>query len=114
MDFELNQDQKMLQSSVRTFVEKEVKPLAIQIDETHAIPPELVKQISDMGMLGVYIPEEYGGAGMDMLSYAIVVEEVSRRIPRWRATRSTGSATRNRKRNSCRCSPPVNGSAACS
>jgi butyryl-CoA dehydrogenase len=78
MDFELNQDQKMLQSSVRTFVEKEVKPLAIQIDETHAIPPELVKQISDMGMLGVYIPEEYGGAGMDMLSYAIVVEEVSK------------------------------------
>jgi len=78
MDFELNQDQKMLQSSVRTFVEKEVKPLAIQIDETHSIPSDLVKKISDMGMLGVYIPEEYGGAGMDMLSYAIVVEEVSK------------------------------------
>jgi butyryl-CoA dehydrogenase len=78
MDFELNQDQKMLQSSVRTFVDKEIKPLAIQIDETHSIPPDLVKKISDMGMLGVYIPEEYGGAGMDMLSYAIVVEEVSK------------------------------------
>ena len=78
MDFELNQDQKMLQSSVRTFVEKEIKPLAIQIDETHSIPSDLVKKISDMGMLGVYIPEEYGGAGMDMLSYAIVVEEVSK------------------------------------
>jgi butyryl-CoA dehydrogenase len=78
MDFELNQDQKMLQSSVRTFVEKEVKPLAIKIDEEHAIPQELVKKISDMGMLGTYLPEEYGGAGMDMLSYAIVVEEVSK------------------------------------
>ncbi len=78
MDFELNQDQKMLQGSVRAFVESEVKPLAIQIDETHSIPPELVKKIGDMGMLGVYIPEEYGGAGMDMLSYAIVVEEVSK------------------------------------
>jgi butyryl-CoA dehydrogenase len=78
MEFELNPDQKMLQSSVRTFVENEVKPLAIQIDETHSIPPALIKKISDMGLLGVYIPEEYGGAGMDMLSYAIVVEEVSK------------------------------------
>jgi butyryl-CoA dehydrogenase len=78
MDFELNPDQKMLQDSVRAFVESEVKPLAVQIDETHSIPPQLIKQISDMGMLGVYIPEEYGGAGMDMLSYAIVVEEVSK------------------------------------
>ncbi len=78
MDFELNDDQKMLQSSVRTFVEKEVKPLAIMIDEEHVIPSDLVKKISDMGMLGVYLPEEYGGAGMEMLSYAIVVEEVSK------------------------------------
>jgi butyryl-CoA dehydrogenase len=78
MEFELSPDQKMLQSSVRTFVENEVMPLAIQIDETHSIPPELIKKVSDMGLLGVDIPEEYGGAGMDMLSYAIVVEEVSR------------------------------------
>jgi butyryl-CoA dehydrogenase len=78
MEFEFNPDQKMLQSSVRTFVENEVKPLAIQIDETHSIPPELVRKIGEMGLLGVYIPEEYGGAGMDMLSYAIVVEEVSK------------------------------------
>ncbi len=78
MEFDFNPDQKMLQSSVRAFVENEVKPLAIQIDETHSIPPELVKKISDMGLLGVDIPEEYGGAGMDMLSYAIVIEEVSK------------------------------------
>jgi len=78
MDFELGQDHKMLQSSVRTFVEKEIKRLAIQIDETHEIPLELVRKISEMGMLGVYMPETYGGAGMDMLSYVIVVEEVSK------------------------------------
>jgi butyryl-CoA dehydrogenase len=78
MDFELNQDHKMLQSSVRTFVEKEIKPLAIQIDEAHEIPPELVRKISEMGMLGVYLPEVYGGAGMDIMSYVIVVEEVSK------------------------------------
>ena len=78
MDFELNQDHKMLQSSVRTFVEKEVKPLAIEIDEKHAIPPELVRKISEMGMLGAYLPEAYGGADMDIMSYVIVVEEVSK------------------------------------
>jgi len=78
MDFELSQDHKLLQSSVRTFVEKEIKPLAIQIDEMHEIPPELVRKISEMGMLGAYLPEAYGGAGMDIMSYVIVVEEVSK------------------------------------
>ncbi len=78
MDFELSQDHKVLQSSVRDFVEKEVKPLAIQIDEQHAIPDELVRKMSAMGFLGSYLPEAYGGAGLDILSYAIVVEEVSK------------------------------------
>jgi len=78
MDFELSQDHKVLQSSVRDFVEKEVKPLAIQIDENHKIPDELVQKMSAMGLLGSYLPEGYGGAGLDILSYAIVVEEVSK------------------------------------
>jgi butyryl-CoA dehydrogenase len=78
MDFELSQEHKMLQGSLRTFVEKEIKPRAVEIDETHTIPPELVKKISGMGMLGSYIPEAYGGAGMDTLSYVLVVEEVSK------------------------------------
>jgi len=78
MDFELSQDHKVLQSSVRDFVEKEVKPLAIQIDENHNIPDELVQKMRGMGLLGSYIPEAYGGAGLDILSYAIVVEEVSK------------------------------------
>jgi len=78
MDFELSQDHKVLQDSVRGFVNKEIKPLAMKIDEDHAIPDELVRKISEMGLLGSYFPEAYGGAGMDMLSYAIVVEEVSK------------------------------------
>jgi butyryl-CoA dehydrogenase len=78
MDFELSQDHKVLQGSVRDFVAKEVKPLAIQIDENHAIPDDLVKKLSAMGLLGSYLPEAYGGAGLDILSYAIVVEEVSK------------------------------------
>lgn len=78
MNFELNQDHKVLQDSVRDFVNKEIKPLAVKIDEDHAIPDELVAKMSEMGFLGSYFPEEYGGAGLDMLSYAIVVEEVSK------------------------------------
>lgn len=78
MNFELSQDHRVLQDSVRDFVNKEIKPLAAKIDEDHAIPDALVKQIGEMGLLGSYLPEEYGGAGMDMLSYAIVVEEVSK------------------------------------
>lgn len=78
MDFELSQDHRVLQQSVRDFVEKEIKPLAMQIDETHSIPAELVRKISEMGLLGCFVPEQYSGAGMDILSYAIVVEEVSK------------------------------------
>ncbi len=78
MDFELSGDHRLLQSTVRDFVEKEIKPLAMQIDETHCIPQDLVQKIGDMGLLGCFVPEAYGGAGMDILSYAIVVEEVSK------------------------------------
>jgi butyryl-CoA dehydrogenase len=78
MDFELSQDHKVLQSSVRHFVEKEVQPLAIQTDENHKIPDDLVRKMSAMGLLGSYVPEAYGGAGLDILSYVIAVEEVSK------------------------------------
>jgi butyryl-CoA dehydrogenase len=78
MDFELSQDHRVLRDSVRGFVEKEIKPIAMQIDEEHMIPDALVAKIGEMGLLGSYLPEEYGGAGLDMLSYAIVVEEVSK------------------------------------
>jgi butyryl-CoA dehydrogenase len=78
MDFELSQEHKILQDSLRHFVEKEVKPLAIKTDEEHKIPDELVRKMSAMGLMGSYLPEAYGGAGLDILSYAIAVEEVSK------------------------------------
>jgi butyryl-CoA dehydrogenase len=78
MDFELNPDHKALQSSVRSFVVKEIKPIAAQIDETQSIPEKLIDKMRQMGMLGSYLPEAYGGSGLDILSYAIVVEEVSK------------------------------------
>ncbi len=78
MDFELSQEHKVLQRSVRDFVQKEIQPLAMQIDEMHSIPDELINKMRQMGMLGSYIPETYGGSGLDILAYAIVVEEVSK------------------------------------
>lgn len=78
MNFELSQDHKVLQDAVRDFVNKEIKPIAMKIDEEHMIPDELVTKMSEMGFLGSYFPEEYEGAGLDVLSYAIVVEEVSK------------------------------------
>ncbi len=78
MDFELSQDHKVLQSTVCDFVKKEVKPLAIQIDEEHKIPDDLVGKMSALGFMGTFVPEAYGGAGLDILSYVLVVEEVSK------------------------------------
>jgi butyryl-CoA dehydrogenase len=78
MDFELGQDHKVLRDSVRAFVEKEIRPVARQIDEEHMIPDPLVAKMAELGFLGSYLPEEYGGAGLDILSYVIVVEEVSK------------------------------------
>jgi butyryl-CoA dehydrogenase len=78
MDFELSQDHRVLQAAVRDFVDKEIKPIAAQIDDEHCIPDELLKKMGAMGLMGSYFPEQYGGAGLDMLSYVIVVEEVSK------------------------------------
>ncbi len=78
MNFELTHDQKVLQSAVRDFVANEIKPIAAKIDEEHRIPDALLAHISEMGFLGSYFPEEYGGAGLDMMSYAILVEEISK------------------------------------
>ncbi len=78
MDFELNEEQQILQRSVREFVRKEIQPLAAQIDEQHSIPEKVITGMRQMGMLGSYIPEAFGGSGLDIMSYASVVEEVSK------------------------------------
>jgi len=78
MDFALSQDHNVLRDTVRDFVQNEVKPLAISIDQEHKIPDELIAKMSEMGLLGCFLPEEYDGAGLDILSYVLVVEEVSK------------------------------------
>ena len=78
VNLELSEEQKLLQKSVREFAEAEVKPLAKELDETGHFPRETFRKAAALGLTGVSIPEEYGGAGMDHISYAIVIEEISR------------------------------------
>ena len=78
MNLELTDEQQLLQKSVREFAEAEVKPLAKEIDETGRFPRDTFKKAAELGLTGVALPENYGGAGMDHVSYTIVVEEISR------------------------------------
>ncbi|MBH48294.1 MAG: acyl-CoA dehydrogenase [Halobacteriovorax sp.] len=71
-------DYQEIRDMVSKFADAEVAPLSAQIDREGKIPPELIKKLGENGFLGSYIPEEYGGAGMDYSSYAIIVEEISR------------------------------------
>ncbi|MGC8924726.1 MAG: acyl-CoA dehydrogenase [Calditerrivibrio sp.] len=78
MNFDFEEEHKLLQDMLVNFVNKEVKPFAQQIDRDHKIPDSLIKKMAELGLLGTYIPEEYGGAGMDYFSYIMTVEEVSK------------------------------------
>ncbi len=78
MDFELTQEERMLKSTVARFVDKEVIPLAPEIDEQERFPEESFKAMADMGLFGVSIPEAYGGSGADFLSCVLVMEELMR------------------------------------
>ncbi len=78
MDFELGEAHREIQRVVRDFCEREVKPKARRWDETGEFPWEVVRQLGELGILGITTPEEYGGAGLDALAVAVVVEEVAR------------------------------------
>ena len=78
MNLDLTEEQQLLQKSVREFAEAEVKPHAKEIDETGHFPLDTFKQAAELGLTGVAVGENYGGAGMDHVSYAIVIEEISR------------------------------------
>ena len=78
MNFALTKEQEFVRQMVREFTENEVKPIAAEIDETERFPIENVEKMAKLGMMGIPIPKEYGGAGGDVLSYIIAVEELSK------------------------------------
>lgn len=79
MDFRLTKEQEMIRTMTREFAEKEIKPLASEIDETGKFPWETIKKMGELNLLGLPIPTKYGGAGVDTVSYAIAVEEISKK-----------------------------------
>ena len=78
MKIELTEEQKLLQENVRRFAEEVVRPRAKEIDESGEFPRSFFDQAGELGLTGVSVPEEYGGAGMDAVSYCLVIEEISR------------------------------------
>ena len=79
MKLELNDQQKMIQKMVREFAEKEIAPVAEEHDKEAKFPREILNKMAKLGLLGIVIPTEYGGAGLDIISYAIIVEEISKK-----------------------------------
>jgi len=78
MNFELNEEQLQIKQSVREFAESEIKPYALEWDETQHFPVELRPKLAELGLLGILFPEEYGGAGMGYVEYATIIEEIGR------------------------------------
>ena len=78
MDFELSAEHTMIRETVREFAEKEIRPVAARVDETGEFPKDTIARMAALGWMGMTIPQVYEGAGLDMLSYAIAIEEVAR------------------------------------
>ena len=78
MNFELSEEQELLRRTVRDFALTRVAPVAAELDRESRFPYELVAEMAELGLMGIPIPEEYGGAGADTVSYAIAVEELTR------------------------------------
>lgn len=78
MDFTLSTEQQMIKDLCKNFVKNEIAPIAEEMDETGLFPYEVWKKLGDLGIVGIPIPEEYGGGGMDWVSTMIAIEEISR------------------------------------
>jgi len=78
MDFDLSEEHELVRRTVREFARERVAPLAAELDREHRFPYELVAELAELGLMGIPVPEEWGGAGGDTLSYAIAVEELAR------------------------------------
>jgi short-chain 2-methylacyl-CoA dehydrogenase len=78
MDFDLSHEHELVRDTVRDFAREKVAPVAEELDREHRFPYDLVAELAELGLMGMTIPEEYGGAGADTVSYAIAIEELTR------------------------------------
>jgi len=78
MDFSFSEEQKQIRGLAREFAQKEIAPIAAEHDETGEFPLETIKKMGELGLMGIEVPEEYGGAGLDSLCYVLAMEEISK------------------------------------
>src|SRR5947208_6554352 len=78
MNFDLKPEHELVRDTVRAFAAERIAPVAEELDREERFPYDLVRELADLGLMGMTIPEEYGGAGADTLSYAIAIEELTR------------------------------------
>src|SRR5258705_10232540 len=78
MDFSLTDHQKLVRDTVRQFMETEVRPLVKELERVERFPLEIIKKLGEMGCCGMLVPEEWGGPGLDTVSYVLMLEEVAR------------------------------------
>ena len=110
MNFEFSEDQTRIRGAVREFAEAEIAPRVAQWEREGHFPREILGELARMGLMGMMVPEVWGGAGADALSYVLVVEELARvcastavivrSTTRWPAIRSGSSAPMSRRRRS--------------
>ncbi|MCB1154015.1 acyl-CoA dehydrogenase family protein [bacterium] len=92
MNFDLTEQQNILRDQIRNFAEKEIRPVAEELDRTETFSVDLTRKMADLGLFGMFVSEEYGGAGMDYISYIIAVEELSRVDASQAATVAAGNS----------------------
>jgi alkylation response protein AidB-like acyl-CoA dehydrogenase len=92
VDFSLTEEQTMIRDEVRRFAEERILPGVKERDEHHTFPEDIIQELGELGMLGVMVPEAYGGAGLDPLSYALAVEELARICPSVAVTMSVSNS----------------------
>ena len=80
-NIELTENQTVIKNTIREFAEKIIKPVVMQYDESQEFPMEIIQQLGELGFLGMLVPEEYGGAGLGYVEFAIVIEELARIDP---------------------------------
>jgi short/branched chain acyl-CoA dehydrogenase len=78
LNYDLTQEQQLVRDTVREFAESRIAPVAAELDREHRFPYDLVEELAGLGLMGMTVPEEYGGAGADAVSYAIAIEELTR------------------------------------
>jgi butyryl-CoA dehydrogenase len=78
MQFDLTDEQAAIQAMAREFAESEIRPIAVEIDRDARFPHETVKRMGELGLMGVAVPERWGGAGSDVVAYVVALEEIAR------------------------------------